>query len=106
MVYRKNIYQIDCFDGNNGGCSHHCEIPSGCQCPGSCWSLNEEWGTQCSPDETMTSVECGPGTPESIRTKNLFGYFLKLVFIYYLGQMDISIDACLFDHSSYTMHLQ
>jgi len=29
----------------------------------------------------MTTVECGP------------------------GQMDISIDACLFDHSSYTMHL-
>jgi hypothetical protein len=43
--------------------------------------LNEEWGTVCSPNDTMTTVECGP------------------------GKMDININSCLFDHASYEMHL-
>ena len=30
---------VDCFDGNNGGCSHYCNSGM-CECP-ACWEMQE-----------------------------------------------------------------
>ena len=45
----------NCFDGNNGGCSHFC-AGSVCSCP-SCWSLSEDEKT-CSIDAGKALVTC------------------------------------------------
>ncbi|CAG5102263.1 Oidioi.mRNA.OKI2018_I69.chr1.g219.t1.cds [Oikopleura dioica] len=62
---------VNCFV-DNGGCSHFCNIPSGCSCPGSCWNLDSDNKT-CVPDVEKSEMQCLPGS------------------------MDISIDGCLFE---------
>jgi hypothetical protein len=62
---------VNCF-ADNGGCSHFCEIPAGCSCPGSCWTLDSDNKT-CIADTSKSAMQCQSGS------------------------MDISIDNCLYD---------
>lgn len=54
--------QVDCHDGNSGGCSHLCAVPDGqgsiggCYCPGSAWTLGED-ELNCQPsDDAGTDI--------------------------------------------------
>ena len=48
----------DCMDGNNGGCSHYCNMNGGaveCTCP-PCWSLDAD--NNCAPAQEFMQVSC------------------------------------------------
>ena len=48
---------IDCYDGNNGGCSHYCNhVGNTCDCP-PCWTLQDD-KTSCLPASDKISVTC------------------------------------------------
>lgn len=52
-----NVENIDCADGNNGGCSHFCnQADHVCECP-SCWTLLEDEAT-CTPNPEKISISC------------------------------------------------
>ena len=46
---------VDCFDGNNGGCSHYCAVGS-CACP-SCWEMQPDLVT-CEPLADKIAITC------------------------------------------------
>ena len=48
---------INCFDGDNGGCSHHCNMFTGdCECP-DCWKLGKDQRT-CAPSPAKSYLIC------------------------------------------------
>ena len=56
---------LDCFDGNNGGCSHFCAT-DGCTCP-DCWELDAD-GLTCKPMRKHLHVTCAA---DSMTVSNL-----------------------------------
>ena len=49
---------INCFDGENGQCSHYCNAETdACECP-TCWTLQDDMET-CKPSSDKVSITCG-----------------------------------------------
>lgn len=72
--------EVDCHDGDNGGCSHLCGVPYGCYCPGSAWTLGED------------ELNCQPSSDAVLLTCNK-------------NEMNIEIDYSLFDSENYEVTL-
>ncbi|CBY12472.1 unnamed protein product [Oikopleura dioica] len=65
------VQTASCFDGNNGGCSHHCSA-SVCSCP-PCWTLGAD-GKQCEFEAGKAQVTCsGAGAEITIDKCALVG---------------------------------
>nr|CAC83959.1 Oikosin 6A protein [Oikopleura dioica] len=65
------VQTASCFDGNNGGCSHHCSA-SVCSCP-PCWTLGAD-GKQCEFEAGKAQVTCsGAGAEITIEKCALVG---------------------------------
>jgi len=50
--------EINCSDGNNGGCSHFCNAAEKvCECP-PCWTLRDDDDATCVPDPQKMEITC------------------------------------------------
>ncbi|CAG5102879.1 Oidioi.mRNA.OKI2018_I69.chr1.g508.t1.cds [Oikopleura dioica] len=61
------VSALDCFDGNNGGCSHLC-TSGGCECP-ECWELDEFDSFNCKIQAGMATVTCSSTGTEILLNK-------------------------------------
>ena len=66
---------------DNGGCSHLCYIPTGCECPGTCWTIGDDLMT-CEPSVDAVTLNCSA------------------------NMMEIEIDSCLFDNEHYSINFR